>query len=110
MGCNKKVVLCFKRGDTFNLNGILQDKIGTPIDLTGYSISSQVRDGGWLVSTLDCSITGAASGKYNITKSHTDTQNWPDKDLKMDIQFTTASSKKISTETILLKDEKDQTI
>lgn len=102
--------MCFKRGDTFNADGILQSKTGTPIDLTGYSISSQVRDGGWLVSTLDCSITDAALGKYNITKSYTDTQNWPDKDLKMDIQFTTASNKKISTETILLKVARDQTI
>lgn len=109
MACNDKVVLCFKRGDTFELSGILQDE-GIPVNLTGYSIAAQIRNGGWLVSTLQCTITDAVLGQYNIFKAHADTKDWPTRDLEMDIEFTTADSKRISTETIIIRVEIDQTL
>ena len=99
---HKPNVIDFKRGDTFEIAGQLLSN-GSPLDITGYSIRSQIRYRNNLVKNLSASITDAASGKYKLSATSSDTALWPVSDLDMDIEFTDLSGKVTSTNTIIVR-------
>lgn len=100
------VTIPFKRGDTFLVEGSVSDN-AVPVDLTGWTIRSQVRNGEALVADLGVTITNAAAGQYQLTKN--DTTSWPVKDLSCDIEYTTDSGQIVSTETFTISCKADVT-
>lgn len=98
-----------KRGDTFFLaNRLTQD--GAPIDLTGWSVRSHVRDGDTLVKALTYAVVLAADGQYSLTAAPADTEDWPVKTLHCDIEYTSPGGTVTSTETFLIVVIKDVTV
>jgi len=91
-----------KRGDTFSLTCTWTDSLGAAIDLTGYTVESQVRAVSF-VDTLTTTITDVTNGVFTLTATATATADWPVTDslsskLFCDIQFTKGTTV-TSTET-----------
>lgn len=99
----------FKRGDTFKFAcQLLADD--TAINITGFAIRSQIRNGDTLVDDLDATITDFVNGTYEIKKDAVDTALWPVGNFTMDIEFTDAAEAVFSTETIKIHLIKDTTL
>lgn len=84
-----------KRGDTLSLNCSWKDSTGTAVNLTGYTVESQVRAVNFS-DTLVVTVTNAAAGEFTISRAAASTALWPvtssnDSRLFCDIQFTTGS-------------------
>lgn len=82
-----------KQGDTFSKPCVRQNKVtSVPVDLTGYTIKSQVRTrpdkGDTLVSELVVTMVNAVAGSFIL--SNADTSAWPAEALVWDIQYTLA--------------------
>lgn len=106
-----EVVYEFKRGDDFVIPMTLTDpdNNGTPVDLTGWSIESQVRYAKKLVSELSCTITDAAQGQFTISLPKEQTVTWPIRKLKCDIQFDRPVEGRVSSQTFTIDCQEDQT-
>jgi hypothetical protein len=105
----------FKRGDSFNLSGTVTDADDLPVDLTGYTITSQLRSQtGALIQTFTVTVTDAANGLYTIsapatgTAPNTGTDIWPIGTAKFDVQFA-VGAEVTSSETVTLKVVEDYT-
>lgn len=97
-----------KRGDTFlvTCQAVID---GVPVDLTGWSIRSHVRDRkDALLGDLQVTITDAAQGSYSLR--HDDTTAWPAGQNYCDIEYTTDAGQVISTDTIEVRVAKDITL
>lgn len=96
----------FKRGDTFNpLIRVTEDN-SEPVNISNWTIISQVRDiRDNLISTLNVSNRVDSSGEFNL--GTLDTSSWPVGELFWDIQYINAEGVKISTETIVIRCIKD---
>lgn len=94
----------FKRGDSLTLT------CTTDIDITGWTIQSQVRtESGRLVDTLSVNITQTTpTGLFKLTPN-TDTSLWPLGDLYCDIQYTTSANVVVSTDTFIIELVRDET-
>lgn len=79
-----------KRGDTFSLTCVWRDSLGTPINISGYTIASQVRTDTF-VDTLVITVTDAVNGAFTVTKAAPFTALWPltsyQSSLLCDIEF-----------------------
>lgn len=104
-------VLSIKRGDSFKLVATYTDELGQPIDLTPYTITSQIRTPAYqIVSTLvttKSTQSGATLGQY-ILDTQSGTGTWPVGDLLWDIQYDNGIST-ISTDTMNITILKDVT-
>ena len=83
-----------KRGDTLSLSAVWLDSNNDPVDLTGYTVESQVRAVGF-VDDLTVTITDATAGEFVLSATATDTSMWPVTSSQSsrsfcDIQFTIA--------------------
>jgi len=105
------ITVPFKRGDWFVAACTYADKVDesttTPIDLTGWTVASQVRYKGTLVSALTVTVTDAAAGAFQLEAQST--QDWPAKELACDIQYTAPSGQVMSTETFAINCVADET-
>lgn len=98
-----------KRGDTFFIaNRLTQDN--APIDLTGWTVRSQVRDGDTLVQSLTYAVAVAADGQYTLTAPAASTASWPVKTLLCDIEYTSPGGTVTSTETFQIVVIRDVTV
>lgn len=97
-----------KRGDTFVLEATAQQN-GSPQDLTGWAIRSQVRNGSNLVAELDVSYTDRKAGRYRLACLASATQDWPVKALDCDIEYTSPAGQVVSTETFKIDVKADVT-
>lgn len=95
-----------KKGDSFSpLIQVAEDN-GSIINIAGWSILSQVRDRlDTLIDTLTVSNKNNSAGTFNLVA--TNTSNWPVGELFWDIEYTNQQGIKVSTETILIKCNKD---
>lgn len=100
----------FIRGDTFSIPMTLTDpeNNGSPVDLTGWTIASQVRYSKRLIDTLTVTITDAAQGEFVISMDEADTATWPARKLKCDIQFDRPEGR-VSSQTFIVDVSEDQT-
>ncbi|MFN4328289.1 MAG: hypothetical protein ACK4FF_05380 [Limnobacter sp.] len=111
LDCSSQVI-AHKRGDTFEVQATYSDSSdGSPINLTGYTIASQIRHpGGALVATLAVTIPDqsvpANLGKFTMRVNNT--ASWPVTDLLWDIQYSFDNSV-ISTETVVVRVQPDVT-
>lgn len=105
------VVYNFKRGDDFNIPMTLTDpdNNGTPVDMTGWTVSAQARYGKNLIETFSCVITDAVQGQFAITAPAANTALWPVRELKVDIQFDRPVDGRVSSKTWYIQVEEDQT-
>ena len=111
------VVYDFVRGDDFVIPMTLTnpDNNGSPVDITGWTITSQVRYSRQLVSTLDVTITDGALGEFSIALPFAQTALWPagpkekPRRLKCDIQFDRPVEGRVSSQTFYIDCTEDQT-
>lgn len=79
-----------KRGDTFSLSCVWNDATETPVDLSGYTILSQVRTDTY-VDNLVVTVTDAVNGEFTVTRAAPFTALWPltnyQSNLLCDIEF-----------------------
>lgn len=78
------------------------------VDITGWTITSQVRRAGKMVDTLDVTILDASLGIFALSKDHTSTSQWPIHTLDCDIEFMKPTGK-VSSETFHIKVMRDVT-
>ena len=87
-----------KRGDTYSLSISLTAADGTtPVDMTGWTVKSQVRKRKTLISELVFTAVDLSIGSFTL--STTDTLNWPVGTLLSDIEYTDAGGVVRSSET-----------
>lgn len=100
----------FVRGDDFSIPMTLTDpeNNGTPVDITGWTIASQVRYARKLISDLDVTITDGPAGQFTISLPYSQTASWPARELKCDIQFDRPEGR-ISSQTFIINVTEDQT-
>ena len=92
--------VAIKQGATFGFTGVATDGIN-PMDLTGYTLKSQVRDrDGVLVDTLSTTVDSAIAGTFTVVAS-TGTLAYPLGTLELDIRLTHSTAVEFS-ETVLL--------
>lgn len=101
------MALKLKLGNTFSLQNKVTNSSG-PVNLSGWTIKSQVKDGQILVADLTATITNASNGEYSL-KFLGSTSNWPVKKLRCDIQYRTNDGIVVSTETFLIDVEQGVT-
>lgn len=85
-------IIYHKKGDTLSYSCSWKDSAGVAINLTGYTINSQVRATSF-VGTLTTTITSAVNGLFTLSATATETATWPVTDgalssLFCDVQFT----------------------
>lgn len=94
--------LRIKRGDTLLQDGLAQNDDGTVFDLTGSTVTSQVRTvQGTLVADLDVVITDAPAGEFTLGATATATATWPAGKLLCDVRWESGGDA-IHTETFEL--------
>lgn len=91
-----------KKGDTLSYSCSWKDSSGAAINLTGYTLASQVRATSF-VDTLTVTVTDAVNGLFSLSATATQTATWPVTDgalssLFCDVQFTLGSTV-VSTDT-----------
>lgn len=90
-----------KQGASFSFTGTATDG-AQPVDLTGYTLKSQVRDrNGTLVDTLGVTINNAVAGVFTVTAT-TGTLLYPIGTMELDIRLTHTPLVEYS-ETVLLE-------
>jgi hypothetical protein len=101
----------FVRGDDFVIPMTLTnpDNNGSAVDITGWTIASQVRYARKLISDLDVTITDAAAGEFTISLPKEQTALWPVRKLKCDIQFDRPVEGRVSSQTFIIDCTEDQT-
>ncbi len=75
-----------KRGDQFSLDVTRLDENGDPVNLTGMTITSQVKNPGF-VASLTVAITNAALGQFTLSASAAATATWPPARLSGDVKY-----------------------
>lgn len=99
-------VIEFKRGDTFFLECTRTTSAGVAFDLTGYTITAQVRVDDFL-GDLTVAITDAAAGEFTLSATQVQTALWPVARINCDVQFDNVTVE--STETFIIDNLEDIT-
>jgi len=92
-------IVRIKQGSHFVYDCAVQDN-GAPVDMTLWSVASQIRDGETLIADLTLTWVDRAQGKFRL--SFTATASWPRKKLEWDIKYTTNTGQITHTDTILV--------
>lgn len=100
--------LVAKRGDTFTLTCTRTDSGGSAVDLTGQTITAQLRRGSSVID-LTATITLAASGQFTLTALPTATDDWTTGRYLCDVQFVDGDDT-VSTETFVVSIQRDTTV
>lgn len=85
-----------KKGDTLSYSCAWKDSSGVAMNLTGYTVASQVRAVGF-VDNLTVTVTSAVNGLFTLSATASQTALWPitsgaDSRVFCDVQFTTGST------------------
>lgn len=101
----------FVRGDDFSIPMTLTDpdNNGTAVDITGWTITSQIRYSKKLIDDVTVTITDATAGEFTISVDKANTAIWPARKLKCDIQFDRPSEGRVSSQTFIISVSEDQT-
>ena len=98
-----------KRGDTFELSATLENS-GNPVDITNFTITSQVRDvADALLQALTVTVTDANAGAFTVSATPAQTETWSVKTYVCDIEFVEVGGEVNSTETFQINVIKDIT-
>jgi hypothetical protein len=85
--------MSIKRGDTFSLTNTVTDPNNgnAVVDITGWTIRSQIRRGKNLTQELTVTITDAVNGVFTLVAPAVDTAGWKVDTHTCDIQVTRPS-------------------
>ena len=72
---------------------------GSAVDMSSWSVASQVRDGETLVADLTLTWVDRAQGQFRLSGA---TGDWPKKKLDWDIKYTTDTGQIIHTDTVIV--------
>jgi hypothetical protein len=101
-----------KRGDTFSRT-CTYSRNGALFNLTGTTIRASLRsDSDLLIEELDVTLlaqSGATLGQFKLSKPHAATTLWPVGSHLFDIEYTFPDGSRITTDTISLVVNTDQT-
>jgi hypothetical protein len=92
------VDLAIYRGDTFLQEFIWEQPAATPVNITGYNITAQVRlkqdADDPALETFTTTITDGPAGKFTLGLTATQTQGLPKKPMYWDVQYLNGSEKR----------------
>jgi hypothetical protein len=89
-----------KRGDTFSLAGTRVTQAGVPVNLAGYQVRAQMRDGAdSLVYAFAPTVTNAAAGEFRLDAPATTTETWTPARYVVDIEFVSSGGVVDSSDT-----------
>lgn len=91
------MTLSIKQGDTLQIDGTRTDSAGDPVDISGHTITSQIRKGS-LVFDLACEIVVAAAGTFRLSATAAETALWARGTYVHDVQFEASDGFVASTE------------
>jgi len=104
-----------KKGDTLELTFQLK-RDGTPVDITNYTITSQLRDSTDVLLTTDnfngsltFTLIDAAAGQFELSASATATAEWDTRKYDCDVQLIDDENDTSSSETFKINVIKDIT-
>lgn len=98
-----------KRGDTFSYYGTVTLN-GSPVDITSWTITSQLRDAADVViQDFTVTTTDAAGGEYLLSATPADTADWAPGNYFMDVDYVDSLGFKQSTATLVVTVKKDIT-
>lgn len=91
--------ITLKRGDTLAVDGVVAQDAGGAVDLTGYTVRSQVRrQSGDLVSALTVTVTNAALGTFTLVAAAAETRGWAPGRHACDVEYASGGGVVSSTE------------
>ena len=106
---SQSTLIRHKRGDTFTATVTYRDSTGTLVDLAGYTVRCQVKNGsGVLIEAL--TVTHVSTGVVTISATAAQTALWPIATLKADIEYASAGGVVQSTDTFHLAVSEDITL
>ena len=108
MSCDK-VTYPLKRGDTLTIPFRLANADDSPVDITGWTITSMVRYGATKIADLAVLVTDAAQGEFELSADAATTSTWKPKSHKTDVQFEDTNGDVKSSQTFYLDIEEDIT-
>lgn len=92
-----------KAGDSLRLSVVAyQDDGVTPVDLTGWGIRAQVKNGDTLVDTLTLVAVNLVAGSYRLQNT-LPTVGWPIGSLNCDLLYTTPAGISTHSDTFSIK-------
>ena len=88
--------MTIQRASDHNVSVTLKDSGGSAVNLSGYSIASQIWDSGRTSKAADvtCAITSAANGTWTWTVTDTQTATFTSDEYKYDVLLTNGSGLK----------------
>lgn len=102
-----------KIGATLSFTGIASDSSDVPIDLTGYTLTSQARDTrGTLVGTATISVSnqGTDPGEFTLSVPATTTDDWSEGTVLFDVRLESGGGVVDYTETVAIRVLPRQTV
>lgn len=90
-----------KRGDTLEWVVTLTQN-GSAVDITDWTITSQVRQDTTLVASLTVTKTNSANGEFSLTALASQTASWSLGSHSVDIEFIDGSGFVVSSQTFIL--------
>lgn len=90
-----------KRGDTLEWVVTLTQN-GSAVDITDWTITSQVRQDTTLVASLTVTKTNSANGEFSLTALASQTVSWSLGSHSVDIEFIDGSGFVVSSQTFIL--------
>jgi hypothetical protein len=97
-----------KRGDTLEWVVSLTQN-NSPVDISGWTITSQVRQDTTLVASLTVTVVNAANGEFNLSATPVQTAGWALGSHSVDIEFINPSGFVVSSQTFVLQLVRDIT-
>lgn len=97
-----------KRGDTLEwVVSLTQDAV--VVDITDWTITSQIRQETTLTETLTVTVVDAPNGKFNLSATPTQTNLWALGSHSVDIEFIDVGGFVVSSQTFTLQLVRDVT-
>lgn len=97
-----------KRGDTLEWVVDLTQN-GSAVDITGWTITSQIRQETTLIDTLAVDVVNAANGQFNLLATPAQTSSWALGSHSVDIEFISPTGFVVSSQTFTLQLVRDIT-
>ncbi len=89
------------RGDTLLWPVTYRTSLGVPINITGYTITSQLRSvDGPLIESLTVVVTNAAAGEITLSATAAQTAVWPIGSARYDVRYQAPGGSVLHTQPI----------
>ena len=97
-----------KRGDTLEWVVSLTQN-NSPVDITNWTITSQIRQDTTLIANLTVTVTDAVNGEFNLSATSVQTAGWALGSHSVDIEFINVAGFVVSSQTFTLQLVRDIT-